>query len=140
MLLARIFSGPIMALLGLNHFLMPRTYEKIIPDSLPGPLLLVYVSGVAEIVGALGTMHPRTRRAAGKFLIATLIAVFPANVYMAMNVGDFPSIPGGTATLLARLPLQALFVYWVWLATLSPEAEAATAGTEDRSRRSSAST
>ena len=58
------------------------------------------------------------------FLIATLIAVFPANVYMAMNAEDFPSIPGGAATLLARLPLQALFVYWVWLATLSPASSA----------------
>ena len=102
MLLARIFSGPVMALLGLNHFLIPRTYEKIIPDALPASMMLVYVSGIAEMVGALGTLHPRTRRAAGKFLIATLIAVFPASVYMAMNAEEFPNIPGGTATLSVR--------------------------------------
>ena len=107
-----------MTLLGINHFLMPRAYERIIPDGLPEPRLLVYVSGVAEMVGGLGAMYPRTRRPAGWFLIATLVAVFPANVYMAMNAEDFESIPGGEATLLARLPLQALFIYWVWLATL----------------------
>jgi uncharacterized membrane protein len=122
MRLARFFSGPVMALLGINHFVMPDTYAKIVPDYLPAHLALVYVSGLAELVGALGTMHPRTRRAAGKFLIATLVAVFPANVYMAMDAEEFPDIPGGQATLIARLPFQALFVYWVWLATLSPEA------------------
>lgn len=116
--IAWFFSGPVMTLLGINHFLMPRIYERIIPASLPEPRLLVYLSGLAEIVGGLGSMHPRTRRPAGWFLIATLIAIFPANVYMAMNAEDFESIPGGEAALLARLPLQVLFIYWVWLATL----------------------
>ena len=121
---ARIFSGPVMTLLGINHFVFPEAYEKIVPPSLPSPRALVYLSGIAEIIGGLGTLHPRTRRPAGMFLIATLVAVFPANVYMAINAEDFPSIPGGSATLYARLPLQILFIYWVWLATLSPEAQA----------------
>jgi uncharacterized membrane protein len=129
-LLARIFSGPIMALLGLNHFLMPGAYEKIVPPDLPAPRALVYISGVAELAGALGTMHPRTRRVSGWFLIATLVAVFPANVYMAMNAEEFPDIPGGQATLIARLPLQALFIYWVWLAALAPGASPATSTSE----------
>ena len=113
---ARFFSGPIMLLAGINHFIMPRPYESIVPDSLPYERELVYLSGVAEIAGALGTMHPRTRRPAGWFLIATLVAVFPANVYMAMNASRY-DVPGGQAALIARLPLQALFIYWVWLAT-----------------------
>jgi uncharacterized membrane protein len=132
-ILARLFSGPIMALLGLNHFLMPEAYEKIVPPGLPAPRALVYISGVAELAGALGTLHPRTRRAAGWFLIATLVAVFPANVYMAMEAEEFPDIPGGQATLIARLPLQVLFIYWVWLATLSPDASPPTSTSEDRS-------
>lgn len=110
-----------MALLGVNHFVMPRAYESIMPDYLPAHRELVYASGVAEIAGALATMHPRTRRAGGWFLIATLVAIFPANVHMALNPDDYPDIPGGTATLYARLPLQVLFVYWVWLATLADE-------------------
>jgi uncharacterized membrane protein len=115
---ARFFSGPVMILAGINHFVMPAAYEKIIPPQLPGPRALVYISGIAEILGGLGTMHPRTRRAAGWFLIATLVAVFPGNIYMAANAEDFPGVPGGAAALYARLPLQALFIYWVYQAAL----------------------
>ena len=113
------FAGPVMTLAGINHFVMPHAYASIVPDLLPAPMGLVYVSGVAEIVGGLGTMHPRTRRPAGWLLIATLVAVFPGNIYMALNAEDYPGVPGGQLSLLARLPFQALFVYWVWLATLS---------------------
>jgi uncharacterized membrane protein len=109
-----------MLLLGINHFVMPRFYDRIIPEQLPSPRMWTYLSGAAEIVGALGTMHPRTRRPAGWFLIVTLLAIFPANIYMALNAERY-DVPGGTATLIARLPLQALFVYWVWLANLAPE-------------------
>jgi uncharacterized membrane protein len=111
-----------MTLAGINHFVMPRAYESIIPDALPYERGLVYASGVAEIVGALGTMHPRTRRPAGLFLIATLVAVFPANVFMALNADRY-DVPGGRASLIARLPLQVLFIYWVWLATQTEPSE-----------------
>jgi len=101
---------------GINHFANPDFYLKIVPSFLPMPSLLVYGSGVAEVVGGLGTMHPRTRRVAGWFLIATLGAVFPANVYMAVNPERFAFIPPWA--LIARLPLQTLFIFWVWLAAL----------------------
>ena len=108
-----------MALAGINHFVMPRTYESIMPDYLPAHRQLVYASGVAEIAAALATLHPRTRKAGGWMLIVTLLAVFPANVHMALHAERYPSVPGGTVALLARLPLQVLFLYWVWLATLA---------------------
>lgn len=113
---ARFFAGPVMLLAGLNHFINPEWYVNIVPAALPAPEALVYLSGAAEAVGALGTMHPRTRRPAGWFLIATLVAVYPANIYMALNPDEFSSLPEWG--LWARLPLQFLFVYWVWLATL----------------------
>ena len=113
---ARFFAGPVMVAAGINHFVNPGFYLRMIPQALPAHEALVYGSGVAEILGALGTMHPRTRRPAGWFLIALLVAVFPANVYMAANPSRFSSIPHWA--LLARLPLQVLFVYWVWLATI----------------------
>lgn len=74
-------------------------------------------------MGGLGTMHPRTRRAAGWLLIVALVAVFPGNIYMASNAEDYPGVPGGQLSLIARLPFQALFIYWVWLATLSENGE-----------------
>ena len=111
-----------MFIAGVNHFVMPRVYESIVPEALPARRGLVYASGVAEIVGALATMYGPTRRAGGWILIATLLVVFPANVNMAMNAEDYPDVPGGTAALIARLPLQALFLYLVYKATLeNPE-------------------
>ena len=122
MRLARLFAGPIMAVAGILHFVRPAMYEAIMPEWLPAHRELVYASGVTELAGALGSMHPRTRRAAGLLQIATLVGVFPANVDMALHPEKYGSVPGGHATLLARLPLQALFVFWVWKATLSPQA------------------
>ena len=115
--LAKLFAGPVMLAAGINHFLNPDLYLEMIPKGLPAARALVFVSGGAEVLGALGTMNRHTRRAAGWLLIVTLVAVYPANIYMALNPSSFPSIP--TWSLRARLPLQVLFVYWAWLATMS---------------------
>jgi uncharacterized membrane protein len=114
---ARLFAGPVMTFAGVMHFVKPHWYMRIMPPYLPAHRELVYASGVAEIVGALGTMHPRTRRPAGLFLIATLVAVFPANVDMLVRADEFKDVPGGRAALAARLPFQALFIWLVWKAT-----------------------
>jgi uncharacterized membrane protein len=98
------------------HFVVPRTYESIVPDYLPAHRALVYASGVAEIVGGLGAINPRTRRVARKLNIATLLAVFPANLHMAMHPERYEQIPGGRAALLMRLPGQALFIAWAYAA------------------------
>lgn len=107
---ARTF-GPFFVFAGLMHFVIPRTYESIVPDRLPAKRALVYASGVAEIAGGLGVMHARTRRGASLWSVATLIGVFPANVHMALNADRYP-VPGGRLALLARLPLQGLAIAW----------------------------
>lgn len=94
------------------HFVIPRAYESIVPDYLPGPRALVYASGIAEIAGGAGVLHPRTRRVGSSWSIATLVAVFPANVHMALHPERYRMIPGGRPALIARLPFQALFVAW----------------------------
>jgi uncharacterized membrane protein len=96
---------------GTMHFVIPETYASIVPDYLPAHRALVYASGVAEIAGGIGAIHPRTRRAASLLNIATLIAVFPANVNMAIHPDRY-RVPGGRAALLLRLPLQAVFIAW----------------------------
>ena len=98
---------------GLLHFIRPGMYEAIMPAYLPAQRELVYASGAAELLGGLALLHPRTRRVGGWWLIATLVAIFPANVHMALSPEDYPGIPGGQLTLLARLPVQALFILWV---------------------------
>lgn len=100
---------------GVNHFVMPRAYRQIVPPGFGDPDRVVAISGVAEIAGGLGVLLPRTRRLAGLGLIALLVAVFPANLYMARNPARFRRIPRWA--LYARLPLQPLAMWSVWRAT-----------------------
>lgn len=96
--------------------MIPKAYEAIMPDYLPAHRPLVYASGVAEIAGGLGVMNARTRRAGSWLSIATLLAVFPANLHMAMNPERYKAIPGGRMALMMRLPVQALFIAWAYAA------------------------
>jgi uncharacterized membrane protein len=108
--------GDVFILAGVNHFVMPRAYERIVPPSLRGrSRLVVQLSGVAEIAGGVGVLVPATRRASGLGLIALLAAVFPVNVHMAREPERFRKIPRWA--LLARLPLQPLIMWWAWRAT-----------------------
>ena len=107
----RLF-GPVFIFAGIMHFLIPRAYESIVPDYLPAHRALVYASGAAEVLGGAGVLHPRTRRMGSWWSIATLTAVFPANVHMALHPERYRRIPGGRAALMARLPLQAVFIAW----------------------------
>ena len=101
--------GPVFVVAGALHFVRPRTYAAIVPDYLPAHRELVYASGVAEIAGGAGLMVPAARRFAGWWLIATLVAIFPANVWMAQHPERYP-VPGGRLALIARLPFQAVFI------------------------------
>src|SRR5919112_5817493 len=93
---------------GVMHFVIPRQYEAIVPPSLARwRRELVVASGIAEIAGGVAILPDRTRRGARWWLLATLVAVYPANIHMALNANRFPKIP--PAALWARLPLQAVF-------------------------------
>src|SRR3954471_13815844 len=107
----RFLAGPLFVLAGVLHFTHTRFYVAIMPDYVPEHKKMVYASGVAEIAGGLGLMVPATRKPAGWWLIATLIAVFPANVHMALHPERYKKIP--RAGLYARLPVQAVFIAWV---------------------------
>jgi uncharacterized membrane protein len=107
-------AGPLFILAGANHFVMPKTYKKIMPPYLPAHDFLVAASGVAEIAGGVGLLFPATRKRAGWWLLATLAGVYPANIHMAMHPDEYPQIP--PAALKARLPVQAVFAAWVILA------------------------
>jgi uncharacterized membrane protein len=110
---ARQLLGVTFIATGILHFVRPRMYEAIMPRYLPAHRELVYASGVAEIAGGAGVLHTKTRRAAGWWLIATLVAIFPANVEMAVHAERFKRFP--PAALWARLPFQAVLIAWAWL-------------------------
>jgi uncharacterized membrane protein len=93
---------------GVLHFVFPGVYLRVMPPYLPAPLALVYISGACEIAGGIGVLVRSLRRYAGWGLVALLIAVFPANVYMAMN-----HIMLTPWLAWARLPLQGLLIWWV---------------------------
>jgi uncharacterized membrane protein len=111
-LMAKWFLGIFFVLAGVNHFVRPGLYLKIMPPYLPWPLALVYVSGFCEV--ALGALFlvPRYQTPAAWGLIALLIAVFPANLHMALHAEQFSRIP--PLVLWLRLPLQAALIAWVY--------------------------
>ncbi len=98
---------------GIKHFASREFFERIVPPSLPRPDILVAVSGVAEIIGGLGLLIPPLRRPAGWGLIALLVAVFPANVRMALSDDPRVTMALPRWALWARLPLQAALIAWV---------------------------
>ncbi len=95
----------------IGHFALARFFVAIVPDYVPMPRLAVAVSGICELAGALGILLPRTRRAAGFGLMALIVAVFPANVHMALNAELYPDF--APWLLYARLPLQLVLLAWV---------------------------
>lgn len=106
-------------LAGLNHFRVPGFYLAMMPPALPRHVLLVQLSGVCEIVGGLFVLWPRTRVLAGWGLIALLVAVSPANIYSAVDQAAIPMLQGVPPLLLwVRLPVQAVFIAWVYFATI----------------------
>jgi uncharacterized membrane protein len=114
--LARFGSAIFWLFAGTMHFVVPRSYQAIVPPRIARRRReIVVISGVAEIAGGLAILPERTRRGARWWLLATLAAVYPANIHMAVNAKDFARIP--PAALWARLPVQFLFGWITWRGT-----------------------
>jgi len=105
---------------GVMHFVKPQMFEAIVPPVLPSPRALVLISGVAEVLGGIGLLVPAVRTWASIGLIVLLIAVFPANLYMAQEAEQFRQLAPAWA-LWARLPLQGVLIAAVaWAAGIWP--------------------
>jgi len=106
--------GLFFVLAGTMHFVNPQPFVEIVPRYLPAPFLLVYLSGFFEIVGGIGLVIPRLRRLAAWGLIALLVAVLPANIFM---LTDHPFLAGQRVpdwVLWVRLPLQGVLIALIW--------------------------
>lgn len=97
---------------GLNHFRVPKLYLKIIPESLPFKTFLNYSSGFLEVLFAVLLVFPETQKLGAWGIIALLIAVFPANMYMFTNNKASLGLP--KAVRFVRLPLQLVLLYWAY--------------------------
>jgi uncharacterized membrane protein len=117
----RLALAAFFAFTGTMHFLRPRFFEAIVPPTIePRKKEIVAISGAAEIAGAAAVLVPATRRFGRWWLLGLLVAVFPANIHMAVRPEqiqglDLRRIPRWA--LWARLPLQPLAMLWVWRTT-----------------------
>jgi uncharacterized membrane protein len=106
---------------GASHFTsMKYDFAAMIPAPLPNGLWVIYLSGVLEIAGAIGLLIPRTRKVAGICLVLLLVALFPANVYAALN--EIPLRGEPPTPLWLRGPMQLLFIMMVWWTSIKGSA------------------
>jgi uncharacterized membrane protein len=110
--LGRILFALFFMVAGILHFAFPAPYLRIIPPFLPWPRALLWISGAAEMAGGAGLLLPRFRRAAAYGLALLLVAVFPANIYMAAAHVAFPGLMGKAWVQWLRLPLQIPLIAW----------------------------
>ena len=102
---------------GLGHFIRTQPMAEMLPPNVPYRIELVYLTGIFELLGAIGVRIPRLTRLAGVFLIVMLIAILPANIYSAINRVDFGGHEAGPVYLLVRIPFQLFVVWWTYFAT-----------------------
>ncbi len=119
-LASRWIFGLLFILAGIGHFVSPGTYLKIMPSYLPWHRELVWLSGVCEVVLGALLLVPSASRIAAWGLIALLVAVFPANIYLYQHQDLLPIPP---LFHLVRLPLQGLLILWAFAYTKAPVRE-----------------
>lgn len=127
--LSRYALTTVMVAMGVLHFVADDIFVQIVPHALPWPMGLVWISGVFEIALGLLLIPQATRRLAGYGLVALFVAVFPANVYMAMENIQVQGLPSwltqpSPLALWLRLPFQVVFI--VWALSVSKPSRAAT--------------
>jgi len=111
---ARIATALTFVLTGTSHFVMPDKFMELMPPFVPVPLLMIYISGFFEILGGFGLLLSTTKRPAAFGLILLLLAVFPANIYVAANNVQLGGLMSDAFYQWLRLPLQFVLIWWVW--------------------------
>ena len=99
---------------GISHFALAEGMVKMLPEWIPGRYPIIYITGIMEIILGLGFLWPSVRRMSGLLTLTFLIAVFPSNIYAALNSVDFGGNINGPRYLFFRVPLQLFLLWWVW--------------------------
>lgn len=99
---------------GVSHFALANGMVQMLPAWVPGRYLIIYITGVLEILLGLGMLWRSTRRVAGVLTLLFLVCVFPSNIYAALNAVEFGGNVNGPSYLFFRVPLQLFLLWWVW--------------------------
>jgi uncharacterized membrane protein len=118
--IAVVFATGFYIVAGAWHFVRPEPYLRIMPPYIPWHPAMVRISGAFEILGGLGLLVPATRRTAAWGIVALLIAVFPANLHMAMHPTEAGAASIAPILRWGRLPLQGLLIWWLLWCTRRP--------------------
>jgi uncharacterized membrane protein len=108
---ARLAMAVAMVFSGVSHFADTAAFVQLLPEFVPGRTALILATGVLEILLGVGLLLPRWRREVALALVAYLVAVFPANVYVAVADVPLEGLGGGNPWL--RLPFQAIYIAWL---------------------------
>ena len=114
----RIALSAMLVFTGMAHFVFTKGMSMMLPDFVPDKTLIIYGTGILEIVAAAGLFSPKIRVVTGWLLIAFFILILPANIYAALNHIDYQkgAFDGnGLSYLWFRIPLQCFFIYWTYL-------------------------
>lgn len=115
----RIILAVCMVVAGVLHFVVPQPFIRIVPGILPAPAALVYISGAIEIVLGVGLLIPSVQQISAWGLVALFIAVYPANLNMAINHIQISGIPDTWWFHAIRLPFQFVLIAWAYWYTRS---------------------
>lgn len=101
----------------IGHFARTEAMAEMLPGAVPYRVELVYLTGVFELLGAIGVWIPRLTKLVGVLLIVMLVGLLPANIYSALNRVEFGGHGAGPWYLLVRVPFQLFAIWWTWFAT-----------------------
>lgn len=133
-LCGRIALAAMFLFTGVSHFLLDDGMVQMLPEFVPLRYSIVYVTGIVELLFAVGLLLPKYSRLTGILAIVFLICVFPSNVYAALNSVDFGGHINGPIYLLFRVPLQIFLIGWSWIMAVRQPTEAIVSNNSDHSQ------
>ena len=114
---ARVGLSLFFAFASLGHFARTEAMAEMLPPGVPYRVELIYLTGILELLGAIGIWIPRLTKLTGLLLIVMLVGILPSNIYSAINRVDFGGHEAGPVYLLVRIPFQLFVIWWTYFAT-----------------------
>lgn len=120
--IARIAAGVMFIQAGLIHLISPEKLIYMIEEWLPFPELIILATGITELLFGLGLFWKKTRRLSALLLILQLIAMFPANIFVAVNNLPAPGgLPADQWYTWSRLIFQPIYILWIYKSSIQPQ-------------------